>query len=202
MDDSSLVVDHLSALFAGTPVGVACLYCDYRDMKAQAPANMLGGLLKQLILEIAELEMPKKIIETYQQNKRKNLELSVACEMLVIALQSFRSVYLCIDALDECDSDHRKALLESLRRVMQDSTRLFLTGRPNIEGDVNNFLQTKSPVAVQIIANQHDIEKYVNYCIDEDNNPDIMNDSLREEIVTTISAASQQMYINYERTPA
>jgi len=155
---------------------------------------MIGVLLKHFI--VAFPDIPKEITQPFKYKGQSSLDRITACDLLRAVLESFQCVYICIDALDECSDDDRKVLLESLSEVMQNSTRLFFTSRLNIESDINKYLGVKSPVTIQLAANQQDIEKYINHRIDEDNRPDIMNDSLRNEIVTTISAASQQMWVH------
>jgi hypothetical protein len=153
---------------------------------------MIGGLLKQFM---TFPDIPEMVTEALWPKWYAPLDLDTACYILRIVLESFHRAYVCIDALDECDDDHRKVLLQLLARVTTDSTRLFLTSRPSVESDVNHYLGVKSPIIIQHMANKQDIEKYINHRIDEDNRPDLMNDSLRNEIVAKISAASQQMWV-------
>jgi hypothetical protein len=197
VDCSSLVVDHLlNDISGGAGVGVACFYCDYRDEKEQTPTNIIGGILKQFVAALPET--PEEITKAFQEKKKKEhkrLELADACQLLKVALQQFPRTYICIDALDESEDSHRKEFLQSLGKVMTNSTRLFLTGRPHVQCDVERVLSARSPTAVQLVANQHDIMKYVAHHIKEDGDQDIMNDQLKEEIVTTIAAASQGMYV-------
>jgi hypothetical protein len=177
-------------------VGVACFYCDYRDEKDQTPANIIGGILKQFVAALPET--PEEITKTFQEKgkkEHKRLELADACQLLKVALQQFQRTYICIDALDESEDLHRKEFLQSLGNVMTNSTRMFLTGRPHVQSDVERVLSARSPTAVQLVANQDDIMKYVSHHIEEDSDPDIMSDQLKKEIVTTIAAASQGMYV-------
>jgi hypothetical protein len=111
---------------------IVCLYCDYRDREKQNPANMIGSLVKQLVMVMPKI--PIKIHRAYQQSRQqeKRLELENASEMLMLALRSFDRVYICVDALDECEREHRQCFLERLNLLLQNqnSTRicLFLTG--------------------------------------------------------------------------
>ncbi|KAF8541995.1 ankyrin repeat-containing domain protein [Trichophaea hybrida] len=137
-NNSSLIVDHLSAQFPGKTVGVACLYCDYRDQTAQNPVNMLGGLLKQFLMAFPNV--PEEFIEVFNRNKHTNLNLSMVCDMLKTALRFFHCAYICIDALDECDSYHRKTLLESLRQVVD---KRFLLPALQIQAVLEQLTITK-----------------------------------------------------------
>jgi hypothetical protein len=176
-------------------VGIACLYCDYNDQKEQTSVNMIGSLVKQLVR--ARPNVPDEIYQTFLKSKkaRKGLELAEACKMLALCLQFFSRAYICIDALDECDHEHRREFLRSLNQVLQDSTstHLFLTGRPHIESDVNDCLAIKYPDPVQIKPTEEDIKKYIAHRINDGLNPGTMDKSLRQEIETTITAMSKGM---------
>jgi NACHT domain len=198
---SSLVVDHLSKSNAGNPkVGIVCLYCDYRDQKMQDAANMIGSLVKQLVMLLPKI--PGEIFRKFRESKKqeKRLELGNAGEMLILALQSFDKVYICVDALDECERDHRRNFLEHLSQLLQSrsSTRtcLFLTGRPQIENDVNECLGIEFPDSVRVEANKNDIMKYLSYEISKDPDRKAMNEKLREEILNTIADGSEGMYVS------
>ena len=50
--------------------------------------------------------------------------------------------FICVDALDECVPEHQVVVLESLRQILRGSpnTRIFMTGRPHIRGEVERRL--------------------------------------------------------------
>jgi NACHT domain len=182
-------------------VAIICLYCDYRDQENQNATNMMGSLVKQLVMGLPEI--PDKIREAFKRSmeKEKRLELEGASEMLLLALQSFDRAYICVDALDECEREHRRSLLKSLGQLLQTQNParacLFLTGRPQIiESDVNECLAIKSPDPVLVEASKNDIVKYLSYRINKDHDPKAMNEDLREEIVTTIANGSGGMYVS------
>lgn len=189
---SSLVVEFLSK--GNNEDGVACLYCDYRDQEDQTPANMISGILKQLILTPGQV-VPKQITTAFRRRSGQ-LDLGNACHFLGLVMRCLRRSYICIDALDECKDEHRGVLLQSLRGAIQRSghkTRLFLTGRPHVESDVDRYLQVQSPAIIEIVASHQDIMKYIAHRIEEDNNPVFMDDGFKQEIITTIAMASQGM---------
>ena len=94
----------------------------------------------------------------FRNSKRpqKELELEDACRMLSDSVQSFNRTYICIDTLDECKDEYRRVFLQSLGQVSKASknaVKLFLTGRPHVEGEVNRYLE--SPAMVRIAAHHH-----------------------------------------------
>jgi hypothetical protein len=159
------VIDRLSAKSQGNSC-VIWLYCDYRDENQQTAIYMIAALLKQVIL--ATPETFDTIIQALQDIKgspNKTLELSKLCEFLTEALQQFSNVYICIDALDECQKD-RASFLTSLDGILnypalKSSLKLFLTGRPPMESVVeDNFVGSKLH-AMTLTANTSDIVKYI-----------------------------------------
>jgi hypothetical protein len=156
--------------------------------------NRIGGLLKQVIM--AQPNVPDDIMQVFRKSKRTALGLEDARHMLSEGLKSFHRTYLCIDALDECKDEYRRVFLRSLQQVSKNSqhlARLFVTSRPYVEDEVGRYFE--SPLAVRIVANNHDIMKYVAYQIAEDHNPVDMNDDFKNEIITKIADASQGMYV-------
>jgi hypothetical protein len=198
---SSLVIDHLSRFkFGNQRVGIVYLYCDYSDQEIHNPANMMGSLVKQLVMALSKI--PDKILQTFHQSKQRKikLELADASEMLMLALQCFDQAYICVDALDECERDHRRSFLRSLGQLLQTQNsawirlRLFLTGRPHVESDVNGCLGIRLPDPVWIEAKKEDITRYISYKIGDGPDPKAMNENLNREIINTITDGSRGMY--------
>ena len=200
---SSLIIDELLAQTdkPNAPLlGIACVYCDYSDQKNQSPINILGSLLKQLLLNLPEI--PDKVISTvlHIQRKGKGLELGPDfSEMLRITLDKFSYTFICIDALDELEGEARISLLESLKELLlkNEKVRLFLTGRPHIEEQLKRYL-TVAPGAIrpiEIKASDEDIRRFITHKIDQEvYDPTTMNAKLKAKIVGTIAAKSEGMY--------
>jgi hypothetical protein len=178
---------------------IVCLYCDYRDREKQNPTNMIGSLVKQLVMVMPKI--PDEIQQAFQQSRRqeRRLELRDASEMLTLALRSFDRAYICVDALDECEREHRRCFLEYLSQPLQNqnSSRicLFFTGRPQVGSDVNECLDIVFPDPVWVEANKDDIMKYLLYKISKDHDRKAMNENLRDDIVNTITNGSGGMYV-------
>jgi hypothetical protein len=184
----------LTDKFQGQNVAIVCLYCDYRDRENQVPVNMMGSILRQLVTELPAI--PEEIIQTFQtkkQRKCERLELSDASRFLSLVLNSFDWTFVCIDALDECEGGHRGPFLRSLKQLSESSMKLFITGRPHVQDELNKFLHLKSPQPLQIMAHGDDIKKYVASKIADDPNEHAMNEKLKGEIQMAIANRSQGM---------
>jgi hypothetical protein len=78
-------------------------------------------------------------------------------------LGEFEKIYICIDALDECNDSSRRQLLQSMVNLYSQfphAVRLFLTGRPFMKEVVQRHLPI-SPCAITLVANEEDIRKFV-----------------------------------------
>ena len=65
------------------------------------------------------------------------------------------------------------------------NVRLFLTGRPYICGEADKHLM-KGAYIIQIVADQGDITRYLSRRIDDDQDPDLMTECLRSDIIKTM----------------
>ncbi|KAF3174027.1 hypothetical protein TWF751_005167 [Orbilia oligospora] len=191
---ASLVIDHITALSNGPVlnVGIAFIYCDYRDQALQTPINLAASLLGQLLSIPSSL--PQEVIEIYQKKYRKNnlFEQGDIDAMLLHACQQFDRAYICIDALDE--AQNREALLNSLRKLIP-LVQLFVTGRPHIPAIVERYFV--GALRINIEATKDDIERFVATKIDEDWARDkyLMDENLKHEILGEVAKASQKMFL-------
>ena len=188
-----MVVDTLCDETAGLNVAVGCLYCDYRGQKEQTAEVMIGSLLRQFVIGLAEI--PEAVTQAFRTAKPHLGGRAPALEKIVglfpAVLERFQRVFICVDALDEFVVEYRAQFLRSLRQVLDRSpnTRLFLTARPHIRLE----LESNIPLDLSIITIQppfSDIESYLATKLDTDPYPRAMDGGLRSEIMTTIPKES------------
>jgi len=171
-------------------VVVACLYCDYRGQKEQTPAGMIGDLLKQFVIALPKI--PKEIVEAFLAAQGhiggRVPQLSQILGMFPRVLACFRQAFICVDALDELVVEHRVEFLCGLCEILEKSpnTRLFLTGRSHIQPE----LESRIPCSISVISIQlsmDDIKSYLETKLASDPDPEAMDASLRQEIMTKIT---------------
>jgi len=196
------VIDHLNSQVteqATSRTGVVCLYADYRDWKNQTLVHILGSFLHQLLTGAGLLHIPNEVIDKLEavEERKTKVELGDVLVMLKFILARVDSSFLCIDALDELEPQTRRKLLDILSNELQlgNKTRLFFTGRPHMQSEVQSYFKIQHDQEVEIIANEHDIRQYVSHKIAEDRraNPDAMNETLESEILLALVARSQGM---------
>lgn len=184
MANSSLAIDHLLQATYDGKTGVAYIYCDYRDQDSQTLANVIGDLAKQLLKQTSTV--PSNIWEiftTSQKNSNKRITTEASQQIFPLVLLEFDSIFICIDALDECERRMRMQLLQFFNALTQRSLHVFLTGRHNVEHEVCKAIESFSPRLVPIAAKEEDIRICLAQEIIRDLDPDAMDEHLKEDII-------------------
>jgi len=194
---SSLVIDTLREQTRGQNIAILSLYCDYQAQKDQSAVNMIGALLRQVVLGAPSV--PDEIKSAFDESKRgggQGLRLADMVKLFVKTISSIELVYLCIDAVDEELRQHRSEFLRALQQVIQDApnVRLFLTGRPYIRGELDKHL-AKGAYIIHVMADQGDIARYLSQKIDDDGDqdPDLMTENLKNDIMKTMLEKASEM---------
>jgi len=188
-DTSSLVVDKLCDMARERNIAVSCFYVDFAAQEEQSPTNILVSLLKQIVGKLEKI--PDEISQTFQDNKEviggRGLRVPEIVKLLQTVTNS-QPTFICIDALDECVERHRPEILDSLRQILEKSpnTRMFLTGRRHIQGEINRHLGERTTV-LSIKPNNDDIVRYVRMRLSKDTSLDRMDSGLEDEIIKGIT---------------
>ena len=175
--------------------GVACFYFDFAVQEGQSPDAILSSVLKQVVSGLDEV--PERIVKDFRGRERvvssQKLVRSEIMEYLKDILSS-RPTFICFDALDEYPDIHRMELLDLLKNILEKApgTRLFLTGRPQIRSDVEEYLAERAATR-SITATKNDIITFLRAKLKEDTMPEAMNKSLEDEIIQKIPEAVSEM---------
>jgi len=194
-DTSSLVIDRLCDWAGGRNAAVACFYFDFAAQMEQSPTNILSSLLNQVVSGLEKI--PTEIAQAFRDQEKviggRKLGLDEIVEMLS-DISSSRPTFICIDALDECLTEYRARLLDSLEKILRKSpsTRVFLAGRLHVQDEVENHLGGKV-AAVSITPTRRDIIRFLRAKLSEDTRPDAMNERLEEDIIRNIPETVSEM---------
>ena len=170
-------------------------YCDFRDQREQTTTNIIGAILKQLLVKAEVLE---HVQSAFQKAKTevggRGLRLPDMMQMLKQAVAILPQVFIFIDALDECLPKHLLGLLVSMKDILRGSprTRIFLTGRPQVEAKITRYFDR---LTVPVIPKTHDIKRYLEKKLEMDPEPLSMSDSLRADILRIIPERISKMYV-------
>jgi len=163
------------------------LYCDFVAEQEQSTTNILGAMVKQLVIRGG---IPQHIREAFQRAKKefggRGLLLSDMVEIFKQNIASLPRLFICIDALDESPAKHRRELLESLQEIVRASpiTRVFLTGRPHIDNGIAKYFS--KALRISLNPARGDIKSYLEMRLKGDTDPHAMDNQLRANILSVI----------------
>ncbi len=130
----SIAVDYLSEQArACGDVGVAWLYCNYKDPSTQMVPQMLGSICRQLLPSGRSSNQDAKCqtlvcVEKYKDRCKSGVGPSIPelVEILNAMIRSYRTAYIIIDALDECSNENgvRAEFVSALQNLQIESTNL------------------------------------------------------------------------------
>ena len=189
------MVTELSTLFKNDKsIGVAYLYCNFRQQDEQKADDLLASLLKQLTQRQSSL--PDSVKSLYDSNEDKQMRPSFdgISETLQSVAALYSRVFIVVDALDECqasDGCRSRFLSEIFALQAKCKANIFATSRfiPEI---ITKFSQS---ISVEIRASDEDVQRYLEGHIGQLPLFVKQNRQLQEEIKTKISDAVDGMYV-------
>ena len=153
-----MIIDWLETRHPSANAVVLYLFCSYNENESQSAQNLLASLLKQVLLR--QSVIPQGVRDLYERhvNRKSRPGVGEITPLLLEELKGYSSVFVVIDALDECSDrdDTRKALLAEVQKLPQDS-HILITSRysPNIEEAF------KDVPAIEIRATDDDVKRYI-----------------------------------------
>ncbi|KAL8721440.1 MAG: hypothetical protein Q9225_001885 [Loekoesia sp. 1 TL-2023] len=155
---ASVVVDSLRTFhLKHDSVGVAAIYCNFKHSSLQTPENLLAGLCAQLIQQ--SLKPISNILDNLYNIHSRSMTRPKWKDIVQIFedhVTNLDTVYLVIDALDECSEDVRKVLLRYFE-ILPSNIRLLLTTR-HIDEITREF---RDDPMVEIRASPSDLKRFV-----------------------------------------
>ncbi|KAK2812205.1 hypothetical protein FQN50_001563 [Emmonsiellopsis sp. PD_5] len=159
---AAIVVDELQqSLRDRDETGIACLFCTYRKQTEQTAADLLAGLLKQLVQQ--RQVVPKALEDLHQTHSRRGTRPSLEelSEALFSVIIEYSKVFIIIDALDECSNINkdRDYLVEKLFELQRRADlSFFATSR--FVPDIERIFHGRG-TRMDIRAHDEDVQKYL-----------------------------------------
>jgi hypothetical protein len=155
---SAIAIDHLLDTAQNSSHGVAYVYCNYKAREEQDVSNLLAAILKQLVQ--GQMSTVDHIERLHQKHAGRGTKPSLdeIYGALRDVLAPYQSVYIVVDALDECQEGTRHQFLAKLRdlQAIQD-VRLMATSR--FIPDIEDALRGAPRLEVQ--ASREDVKRFV-----------------------------------------
>jgi hypothetical protein len=131
------------------------------------PATILASIVRQLSSLQPGHPLLEPVVTSYQRKEAEGfasgqLRIEESCELIIQLAEHYPLTTIIIDALDECDPETRTDLLETLERVLQESTHLvkiFISSRD--DQDIVCRLQEYPSLEIASHKNRDDITAFV-----------------------------------------
>ncbi|KAM0513961.1 hypothetical protein ACHAPE_007316 [Trichoderma viride] len=171
-------------------VGIAFLYCEYDYQRDQTPIYLLKGILRQLTGQINPLPVPVSDLYDLHIQKRSEPTLDEMSSVLSQVIQNFTTVFLVVDALDECLEYHSRKLLAILQKLQHGTImKILVTSRfdvPRDFGECNQLIIRADESDIKVtLSNQADT---LPQCIRYD-------DELLKQVVNRATKAADGMFV-------
>jgi 5'(3')-deoxyribonucleotidase len=188
---TSIVVDYLWTEFQNdTNIGIAYLYCNYRQQQEQKVEDLLSSLLKQLAQEQLSVYADVKNLYKCYRTKRIRPSFDEIVKVLHSTIQLYSRVFIIIDALDEYNVSNKglnRLLSEVFSLQAQAQVNFFATSRfvPEV------MIKFGGCVSKEIRAESEDVLRYVDGRIPQllrsqiSKYPDLQN-AIRREVVKAV----------------
>lgn len=193
---SSVVIHELETKFAtDITVGLAHMYCNFRNQQNQDIRTLLAIVLKQLCQQRPDIPDVIRTLHSQHQRLRTKPRIEELLKALETVSALYQRIYLVIDALDEwneIEGDRSFMLRELLSIRAKTGLHLLLTSRPIL--DIQTTLSGYP--SVEISASPADIILYI------DGHQHMLpgfvgrTSGLLDTIKKAISKASQGMYVS------
>jgi ankyrin repeat domain-containing protein 50 len=195
---ASKVVEHvLSFILDHSPdEGFAFFYCNRDEAGRRDPLSVLRSYASQLSTTSDRQRIQKSLKELYEKNRDRGGEPTIPiCKDLILeSINTYPRTTLTLDALDECDSGTRYALIEAFDYLLSKAERplkIFIASRP--DGDIRDRFLSQPNIEIQATDNEMDIQRFVNAEITKHRRWNDIKPWLREHITNTLLAKSQGM---------
>jgi hypothetical protein len=181
------VVDHLETQFINQDIGLAYVYLDYKDHLRQSPLNIATSLLRQLALRVnrAIPEVTSMYWSFYARGRQP--DMATILNVLKSVTTMFTSVFVLIDALDECEKESRQVLLDILNEFAACKINLLVTSRPHLREVRHAF---KDAPKIEIVADLNDVKRFMEKKVEQQITQSV---GLKKKIVDTLSVTAQGM---------
>lgn len=157
---AAIAIDHLTSIKESDDNGVAYIFCNYKAQADQSAPALLAALLKQLVQSQADPAGPVLQMCDLHFNRKSRPSVDEIFRALQLACLTYATVYVVVDALDECTDadDDRSQLLDKLHQLQATiDVRLLCTSR-YITDIAQRF---QSDPRLEVRASEEDVRRFI-----------------------------------------
>ena len=160
---AAIAIEDLTMRYSQTPeIGIAYVYCNFRRRDEQTTDQLLANVLKQLSWQKRSLSAELRELWNRHKEKQTRLSLDDVLKILHLTVSSFSSVFIVIDAVDECQRSDgcRTALLTEIRRIQQ-SFKINVLATSRFIPEIVDHFRSIDSVSLEVSASREDVERYI-----------------------------------------
>jgi hypothetical protein len=201
---SSGIIEDIKALQKTGSACFAYFYCDFRDEDKQSRRNLVFSILWQLAAQ-SDLccDFLSRFYSEHDDGKQKPRDGTLTrCLKEMLLLPTQRSVYLIIDALDECPNSSgmptpREEVLDFVQDLVDlrlPNLHLCVTSRPEI--DIRSTLEPLTSLCISLhnqSGQTKDIIDYISSVVYSDKKMQRWRDEDKTLVITTLSERADGM---------
>ncbi|KAK4079824.1 hypothetical protein Trihar35433_929 [Trichoderma harzianum] len=189
---TAIVVNHLFTHFRGdADIGIAYIYCNFRQQTEQTAIRLLTNLLKQLAQGQSHLSKDIKDLFGRHQESRTQPSLGEVTAALQDITKKYSRSFIVIDALDECQELGQLGLLDEVFNL-QTKTGVNILATSRFSETIKKRFD--GCPTVEISATDGDILTYLNGQISL-RRSNMINGDLQCKISTQLTKASGGMFL-------
>jgi hypothetical protein len=149
-------------------VGLAYFYCDGKYVEMQDPRNILGSIVRQILLPLwltAGSSKLKHLLSLRNRHLYGQNAGRVAFATIDWISKSFSRLYVIVDGLDECVNIEGLLNLALKFPVEASTVNVLMTSRPEI--DIERSFVGKPQLGIEKFV-QEDISRYIEWRLNND----------------------------------
>ncbi len=200
---SSSIIEDIRGMRAVGLASVAFFYCDFRDDQKKGLRPLLSSLLVQLC---GQSDAYYQILFTFYEAHDSGEQQASDNELLkclehMLKLPEQPTVYIIIDALDECPTtglpSRREEVLNLVRELVRlqiPNLRICVTSRP--EADIEPVLDPLAFRSVSLHGERgqvHDIAEYVKFVVNTDPKIRTWRQADKEHVIQVLTSKADGM---------
>jgi len=186
---AAITIDFLTRNVQSEVIGVAYIYCNYKAQADQTVSNLLAAILKQLVCARPSIVEPVSCLYEHHALRNTRPSLEEIFSTLQSIVRNYSSVYVILDALDECsyqDSTSSRLLAKFYDLQKEADLRIMVTSR--FIHDVEK--KFKSMARLEVRAHDTDVKQFVEgqiyrlpNCVQRDK---VLRDFVQDKIVEAV----------------
>jgi len=155
---AAIAIEHLLTSVQNSSIGVSYVYCNYKDEENQSISSLLAVLVKQLVQTRPLIAGPVERLHQKHADRGTKPSFDEILGVFKEVLAEYSTVYIVVDALDECQDGTRRQLLAELHDLRTGhDIRLMATARfiPEIGASFGEAAK------LEVRASDEDVRRFV-----------------------------------------